>query len=71
MLGFAGDFAGQLDGDFLGIRAAFDPAAAPGVVDGDAPHHLRGQGVELRAVLPRHALIDEPQKRFVDERRAL
>ena len=67
----AGDIASQLDRNLLGAGAALDPVAAAGIVDGDAPHHLRGERIELRAILPGDALIDEPEKRFVDERRAL
>ncbi len=42
------------------------------MVDEDAPHHLRRDGKEVRAVLPRRALlIDEPQVGLVDQRGGL
>jgi hypothetical protein len=44
------------------------------VVDEDAAHDLRGDGVEVRAALPpglRAVLPGEPQVRLVDERRRL
>ena len=55
----------------LGSRAAFGIVAAR-VVDEDAAHRLSRNGEEMGAVLPVHALvIDQPQVRFVDQRRRL
>ena len=43
--------------------------ARAGVVEQDAPHHLRGDGEELRPTLPaRVVLITETQPCFVHER---
>jgi len=42
------------------------------VVDQNAPHHAGGNRQEMRAVLPRDIFgIDEPEIRFVDQRRRL
>ena len=42
------------------------------VVHEDAPHHASGHRQEMRAVVPRHVFrVDQPQIRFVDERRRL
>ena len=42
------------------------------VVDEDAPHHRRRHREEVGAVAPLEAIdIDQPQIRFVDERRGL
>jgi hypothetical protein len=42
------------------------------VVDEDAAHDLRGDGEELRAVLPGDVLpVNQPQVSLVDERRGL
>jgi hypothetical protein len=43
-----------------------------GVVDENAPHHLRSHGIKVAAVLPRHAVLTgEEQESFVDERGGL
>src|SRR5215207_6612199 len=66
------------DDGHLRERHLHGPAAALGavtvarVVEQDASHDLRGDGEEVRAVLPVHALlVDEPEVRLVDERRRL
>ena len=42
------------------------------MIDQDAPHRLRGNAKEMRAVLPSHRpLVDELQKSLVDEGRGL
>ena len=42
------------------------------MIDEDAPHHLRGEAEELRAVLPRDPFLsDQPQVRLVDDSRWL
>jgi hypothetical protein len=44
----------------------------PGVVDKNAPHRLRGNSVEVPAVLPRDAVVPgESQEDLVNERRRL
>lgn len=52
--------------------AALFRSPGAGAVDQDAPHHLRRDGEELRAILPGcPALIDEPDVCLVHERRRL
>ena len=52
--------------------AALERAARARVIDEHAPHHLRGDGEELRAALPaRVVLAVEPQPRLVHERGGL
>jgi hypothetical protein len=73
-----------VDVDRLGGRETFDerdpslgasalgPHSAPRVVDENPSHQLRGDGEEVRPVLPLHAaLIDELQIRLVHQRRRL
>ena len=42
------------------------------MVHEDTPHHSGRDGEKLGAILPRHLpLVDQPQKRFMNERRRL
>src|SRR5436853_3909344 len=44
---------------------------SPRVVNQNATHHFRGYGKEVRAILPLHSFIDQPQIRFVNQSRRL
>jgi hypothetical protein len=58
--------------DLLDATAALLGVLGARVIDENAPHGLGGDTEELRAVLPLGAsLVDEPEVRFVDERRGL
>ena len=58
--------------DLHRAAAALERAARARVVQQHAPHHLRGDGEELRAALPaRVVLVAEPQPRLVHERGGL
>jgi len=58
-------------------RNAFEPAAplqvlTPCVVHQYSPHHLRGNGKEMSAILPAHPIaIDQPKVSFIHESRRL
>jgi hypothetical protein len=45
--------------------------ARTSVVEQHAPHHLRGNGEELRAAFPARMLITQAQPRFMYERGGL
>ena len=55
-----------------GSAAPFGGAAGDGVVDQYTAHDIRGQGKEMRSILPIDRLaVHQPQKSFVNQRRWL
>jgi hypothetical protein len=64
-----GDGAGE--GDVLPVAAAFERMFAARVLDQDPAHHARRDAEEMRAILPVHIRVDEPQIGFMDQRRGL
>ena len=64
-----GDGAGE--GDVLPVAAAFERMFAARVLDQDPAHHARRDAEEMRAILPVHIRVDQPQIGFMDQRRGL
>jgi hypothetical protein len=55
-----------------GVAASFRVPTISSVINENAPHHLRGNGEKVSAILPMHIpLIHEPKKGLVDQRRCL
>jgi hypothetical protein len=73
-LAFAGLDGGQLvvEGHSKDCGRPFGGAMGPGVVNQNAPHHLRRDAKKMRAILPSDALLaQEAQIGFMDKRRRL
>ena len=69
---FAGDGGGLVDHQSDGVSAALGRGTPSGVIDEDLPHHLRGHGEKVDAVLPIHGVTAcEAQVGFVDQGRGL
>ena len=61
-----------IQGHPSGSSAAFLPLSLPGMIHKNSPNGLRAHGKEMRPSLPIHSrLIDQPQIRFVNQRRRL
>jgi hypothetical protein len=60
----------RLQRDTLAVAAPPQGPSRTGIVDQNAPHHLRGYRQKVRAVLPPDtAGVDQPQIGFVDQSR--
>jgi len=70
-ISLAANHGGILQRDMRSAGSAFK-VAPPCVVNQNSPHELGGNGKEMGAILPAHALvIDEPQVGFVNQSRGL
>lgn len=67
--GRRGDGAGERD--VLPVAASLERMFAARVLDQDPAHHARRDAEEMRAILPVHIRVDQPQIGFMDQRRGL